>query len=161
MERYLSLGFFLLLVVAASAYGSSFEAGAWYQALNKPEWTPPPWLFGPVWAVIYVLMAVAAWRVWLTGRSTRMAALTWWLMALLMNVGWSWFMFGLHRPGWAFFLLGLTVAVSIMAARAIYLVSRQAGTMMVPLVLWVAFAAYLNYTIWTMNQGGFGQLLGG
>ena len=161
MERYLSLGFFLLLVVAASAYGGTFEAGAWYQVLNKPEWTPPPWLFGPVWAVLYVLIAVAAWQVWLSGRSIRVGALTWWLLVLLMNVAWSWLMFELHRPGWAFMLLVLIVAVAIMCARAFFLVKRQAGTLMIPLVLWLAFATYLNYAIWTMNAGGFGNLLGG
>jgi tryptophan-rich sensory protein len=133
MNRHISLVFFLLAVLAATAFGASFEAGAWYQDLNKPDWTPPDWFFGPAWAVIYLLMAVAAWRVWLSGQSMRTGALAWWLLILALNVTWS----------WLFFLL-----------------SRSAGVMMLPLAGWLLFVVYLNYAIWAMNRGGFGQLFG-
>lgn len=160
MIRYVSLAVFLLLVVAASAMGGSFQAGEWYQQLNKPEWTPPDRAFGVVWAVLYLLMALAAWRIWLSRQSVRIGALIWWLIVLALNVGWSWIMFGLHRPGWALLCLTLVVAVAVMSWRAFMLLSRPAGLMLTPLVLWVAFAWYLNYTIWTMNRGGFGNLFG-
>jgi tryptophan-rich sensory protein len=160
MSRYISLGFFLLAVLAASAAGGSFEAGAWYQALNKPDWTPPNWLFGPIWALIYLLMAAAAWRVWLSKRSMRVGALFWWALLLVLNVIWSWLMFGLHRPGWAFALITVLFILSLMCWRSFILLSRPAGLMLMPFVAWVAFATWLNYTIWAMNQGGLGQLFG-
>lgn len=160
MARYVSLGFFLLAVLAASAAGASFEAGAWYQELNKPAWTPPDWFFGPAWAVIYVLMAVAAWHVWLGRHSVRIGAVLWWLLILILNVAWSWLMFGLHRPGWAFMMSALILAVAIMCCRAFFLLSRQAGFMLLPLVLWAGFACFLNYSVWTMNRGGFTEWFG-
>lgn len=158
MSRYTSLVFFLLAVVAASAAGGSFETGAWYQAINKPGWTPPDWLFGPVWAVIYVLMAFAAWRLWLGRHELRFVTLIWWLLVLVLNVAWSWLMFGLHRPGWAFLLCVMILGVSILCCRAFFLLSRPAGWMLTPLVLWAAFACALNYAVWVMNDGGFGRM---
>ena len=102
IARYATLAAFLALVVIAAAIGASFEAGDWYfHILNKPDWTPPPWLFGPVWSVLYVMMALAAWKVWLTGHYSRIAALSWWVLQLVMNAAWSWLFFGLQRPGWA------------------------------------------------------------
>jgi len=158
--RYLSLGFFLLAVMAASAIGSGFEAGTWYQEIEKPDWTPPDWFYGPAWAVIYVLMAVAAWRVWLGGRSIRVGAVLWWLLLLVLNVAWSWLLFGLHRPGWAFLFSSVVLAVAVMCCRAFFLLSRSAGLLLTPFVLWAGFLTCLNYTIWTMNRGGFSQLFG-
>lgn len=160
MHRYLSLAFFLLAVLAASAAGGSFEAGAWYQALNKPAWTPPDWVFGPVWAVVYVLMAVAAWRVWLGRHRMRIGALLWWLLVLVLNVAWSWLMFGLNRPGWAFMLCVAILGVAILCCRAFFLLSRSAGAMLLPLVLWAGFACLLSYSVWTINRGGFAQIFG-
>ena len=62
IARYTSLATFLLLVLLAAAFGGSFEAGEWYYELRKPAWTPPPWVFGPAWAVLYLMMALAMWR---------------------------------------------------------------------------------------------------
>lgn len=160
MNRYISLAIFLLLVVAAAAAGGSFEVGAWYMALEKPAWTPPNWLFGPVWGVIYVLMAAAAWRVWQARASARLGAIVWWLLILFFNVAWSWLMFGLHRPGWAFLTSILILALAIMCSRAFFLQSRPGGVLMTPLVLWAGFASVLNYAVWTMNGGGIGNLFG-
>lgn len=160
MNQIISLGFFLLLVLAASALGGTFEAGYWYQDLNRPPWTPADWLLSVVWAVVYVTMALAAWRVWISGRSLRLGAIVWWLLVLVLNTLWPWLIFGLHRPGWAFFLGAGVVAISIMCCRAFFLLSRPAGAMMIPFVLWAAFITYLNFAFWNMNGGGFGTLFG-
>jgi benzodiazapine receptor len=157
MTQYISLAFFLLAVVIAAALGAQFEAGAWYQALNKPSLTPPDWAYGPIWAVIYLLMALAAWRVWNSGRSNRNGALAWWLIILALNVAWSWMMFGLNRPGWVMGLSIILLGLSIMCARAFSLVARPAGLMLVPLVGWLAFVVFFNYNIWAMNGGGLGR----
>lgn len=160
MSRYLSLGFFLLAVVAASAIGGSFATGAWYQEIAKPSWTPPDWVFGPAWGVIYVCMAVAAWQVWLSRHSLRFGALTWWFLVLLLNVSWSWLMFGLHRPGWAFMVCALILVFAVMTCRVFFLVSSRPGLLLLPLVLWTSFACVLNYAVWSLNGGGIGQMFG-
>ena len=91
----------------------------------------------------------------------RIAALTWWFLVLLLNVSWSWLMFGLHRPGWAFMMCVLILAVAILCCRAFFLISGRAGALLLPLVLWLAFACSLNYAVWSMNGGGLGSILGG
>lgn len=158
MTQYISLAFFLLAVVAASAFGANYEAGAWYQELSKPGWTPPDWVYGPVWAVIYLLMAVAAWRVWISGKSTRTGALVWWVLILALNVAWSWMMFGLNRPGWALGVSVLLLGLSIMCSRAFHLAHRPSGVMLLPLVGWLAFVLALNFRLWALNGGGIGRI---
>ena len=90
----------------------------------------------------------------------RTGALVWWVLILILQVGWSWMMFGLNRPGWAMGLCGILLGLSIMCFRAFSLVTKPAGTMMLPLIAWLAFATYLNYSIWTLNAGGIGSLFG-
>ena len=158
MFQYISLAFFLLVVVLAAALGANFEAGAWYQALSKPAWTPPDWFYGPVWAVIYLLMAVAAWRVWSSGKSIRAGALAWWGLILAFNVAWSWMMFGLNRPGWALGVSVISLGLAIMCSRAFQLIARPAGIMMLPLAAWLAFLVALNFRLWALNGGGIGQI---
>ncbi|HKJ17727.1 MAG TPA: TspO/MBR family protein [Xanthomonadales bacterium] len=160
MNNTISLAFFLLAVFAAAVLGAGYEAGSWYQTLSKPPWAPPDWLYGPVWAVVYVLMAVAAWTVWNSGRSVRIGAITWWLILLLLIFCWSWIFFGLNRTGWAVGLAIVLFGLSIMCCRAFFLVSRSAGVMLLPLTGWLMFFAYLNYAFWTMNAGGFGTIFG-
>jgi tryptophan-rich sensory protein len=157
--RITSLAIFLLLVVLAAAAAGSFEAGDWYRALYKPSWAPPWQVFGPVWAILYVLMALAAWKIWLTGTSLRIGALTWWFIQLALNIAWSWLIFGLERPGWALMELSVLIAMVVMCIRAFSLLSRPAGALMVPYLLWLLFAWFLFFSIWLMNGGGLGSIL--
>mgnify|MGYP001813743289 CR=1 FL=1 len=162
LHRYGSLAFFLLLTVAAGYIGASFEAGEWYyETLKKPAWTPPAWLFGPVWAVLYPLMAISAWKVWLTGHHERLGALTWWGIQLLLNAAWSWLFFGLHRIGWAWAEMTVLVLAVLLCTRAFFLLSRHAAYLMVPYLVWLIYAWVLNFTMWSMNGGVFGRLLFG
>jgi len=121
----------------------------WYAALRKPSWTPPNWVFGPVWTILYALMAVAGWRVWRGGRA-RPAALVFFLQ-LALNGAWSWLFFGLRRPDLG--LLGITLLwLAIVATMiAFWRVSRKASLLFVPYLAWVSFAAALNFAIWRIN----------
>ena len=158
--RYASLAGFLLLAVIAAFFGASFETGEWYHVvMKKPAWTPPAWLFGPVWAVLYAMMAVAAWKVWMTGHYNRLGALSWWGLQLLLNAAWSWLFFGLHRPGWAWLEMTLLIGVVVLCIRAFRLLSRPAAALMVPYLLWLIFAWFLNLVIWSMNGGPLGNFL--
>jgi tryptophan-rich sensory protein len=150
---------FLALVVLAAAIAGSFEAGEWYYSMNKPPWTPPPWFFVPVWSVLYLTMALAAWQIWLTGHYSRLGALTWWMIQLVLNVAWSWLFFDLHRLGWAWLELGLLIAVVILCIRAFRLLSKSAAYLMMPYLAWLIFSWVLNLATWTMNEGLFSKVL--
>ena len=151
---YFSLAVFLLLVITASLIGAGFEAGEWFHVtIIQPSWTPPYWLFGQVWTLLYVLMALAAWMVWLTGHYSRIQALIWWALLLLLNVGWSFLVFGLHRPGWALPLLGLTIGIAIFCIRAFSRLSRPAALLMMPYLVWIIFLWVFNFSVWALNGG--------
>jgi benzodiazapine receptor len=153
-NAFFSLAVFLLLVIIASAIGAGFEAGEWFHVtMIQPSWTPPHWLFGPVWALVYVLMALAAWKVWLTGHYSRIQALTWWALLLVLNVAWSVLVFGWHRPGWALPLLGLTIGIAIFCIRAFSRLARPAALLMTPYLAWIIFVWVLNLAIWATNGG--------
>jgi len=149
----------LLLVFAVSAVGAvaSVQARSFYGQLAQPAWAPPGWIFGPVWTGLYTLMGVAAWFVWRTGgfRENR-AALGWFLGQLALNALWSWLFFAWHLGGWAFAdILVLLVAIFITVV-LFWRVRPVAGALLIPYLLWVAFACALCYSVWQMNP----QLLG-
>lgn len=141
---------FLLLVAATGSSGAFFMPGEWYESLRKPEWTPPNWLFGPAWTVLYVVVAAAGWLVWRARRRVDLPLILWGLQ-LIANAAWSWLFFGLHRPGLAFLdiivMLSLIVGFMDVARRS----TAAAAWLFVPYALWVTFAGALNFTIWLMN----------
>jgi len=143
------LGFLVVTFVAAS-FGALFMPGEWYAALTKPAWTPPNWVFGPVWTVLYVLIAVSAWLVW-RAQPRLSSALGLWLGQLGLNGVWSWLFFGLQRPGLAAIdivvLLVAIGATAYMFAR----VSRPAALLLLPYACWVGYATTLNIAIWHLN----------
>ena len=146
-----SLAGFVILVVAAIAVGQSFGPGEWYESLARPAAAPPNWVFGPVWTVLYAMIAIAGWRLWLADR--RSIAMRLWFVQLALNAAWSYLFFGLHRPGLALVditLLLLTIATLIVVAwRAGF---RTAAALLGPYWLWVSFAAYLNFEFWRLNS---------
>jgi benzodiazapine receptor len=126
--------------------------GGWYATLLKPSWTPPNWVFGPVWSLLYLAMAVAAWMVWRqVGFPRAAAALNLFAVQLVLNVCWSAIFFGAHRLALAFaeiLLLWLLILATMIAFRPL---SRVAAWLMAPYLVWVAFAAMLNFSIWRLN----------
>lgn len=152
--RYGSLAALLVLVVAASIIAGSFEAGEWYyQKLSKPIWTPPVALWVAAWAAAWLLLAVAAWQLWLTGHFSRLPALAWWLLLLLLIVAWSGLFFGLHRIGWAWLELTATLGVGVLCYRAFRRLSRVAARLLLPVLLWLLFTWALNLVLWSTNGG--------
>lgn len=152
-------GVVLALALAASAAAQGLGAWltsrsvtTWYPTLVKPPWTPPDWVFGPVWTVLYVLMAVAAWLVWRErARDAIGSALFLYDVQLALNVLWSALFFGMRSPG-----AGLIGIVALWAAIAGTLVAfwrirRLAGWLLVPYLLWVSCAGALNWTLWWLN----------
>jgi len=123
---------------------------SWYNALAKPSFNPPSWVFAPAWTALYVLMAVAAWRVWRL-KGFRTPALGLWLVQLGLNFAWSFIFFGAHAPAPAFaelILLWLAIGATLVAFRRI---DRLADWLLVPYLAWVSFAGVLNFWVWQLN----------
>jgi tryptophan-rich sensory protein len=146
-----------LLVLCSGAAGiggaaTSTSVSGWYQTLARPSWNPPDWVFGPVWTVLYFLMAIAAWLVWRrAGWPAARVPLAWFAVQLSLNVGWSIVFFGLRSPGAALaeiLLLWLAIgATAISFARR----SSVAAWLIVPYLAWTSFAVVLNAAIWRLN----------
>ena len=148
----MALLLFLTAVAAAALTGARFSPGAWYDALVKPPWNPPSWLFGPVWTALYLAIAIAGWRVW--RRAPRLTpALGFWIAQLVLNTAWSWLFFGLHRPDLAMVDIALLLLAIVGFGLAARSVDRAAAWLFLPYGLWVAFAASLNLFIWLHNGG--------
>lgn len=141
--------------LAAGVVGAVFTADSvdgWYRTVDKPHWTPPDWVFGPVWTTLYIMMGVAAWLVWRQSGANGRGALALFGLQLILNVGWSLVFFGFRRPGAAFveiLVLWLALAATIVAFAKH---SRWAAALLVPYLAWSTFAAALNGTIWWLNR---------
>ncbi|MBL9150327.1 MAG: tryptophan-rich sensory protein [Phycisphaerae bacterium] len=159
LRQVLALLVFVVVTFVAAGLGGlgSADAPDVYSQLAKPAWAPPAWLFGPVWTVLYALMAVAAWLVWRRARgATLVVALSLYGTQLLVNALWSWLFFR-WRLGLASFadivLLWLLVAAT---GVAFWRVDRTAAGLLVPYLAWITFAAVLNWTLWRANPGLLG-----
>ena len=152
---YLSLVVCIAICFGAAAIGSAVtdtSVGDWYKTLEKPTWNPPSWVFGPVWTVLYICMAVSLWLVWIRRESTSIkSALILFAVQLFANAIWSVLFFGLKNPLWALFDI-LVLLVAIAATMTVFWkTSKAAGWLMLPYFLWVCFATFLNYSIWSLN----------
>jgi len=155
-----------LVLFLFGCYAVAFVAGimtrpeitTWYASLAKPVWRPPNWLFGPVWTLLYGMMAVAGWSVWCAPPSMWRTVSLWVFGAqLAVNFLWSPVFFNLHRIG-----LGVAVIIALWLLIALFVgvtwkFDRGAAFMFLPYLLWVSFAAALNYTVWRMNPPAAGN----
>ena len=146
----------LLLAHAAGVLGTLFTAmsvSTWYAFILKPEFAPPDFIFAPVWLTLYTLMAFALYLVWResTWRTDVKWGLRWYLMQLGLNALWSILFFGLQSP-----LYGLICIAALLVSIAItmyffFRVNTLAGALLIPYIVWVGFATFLNYAIWVLN----------
>ena len=150
--KWLGLLGWIAVTAAAATIGSQFLPGEWYASLNKPVWNPPGWVFAPVWTVLYLLMAIAAWLVWrAAGFAGARLALGCYLLQLALNTAWSWLFFGRQSIGGA--LADIVVLWLLIGATALLFrkYSRTAAALFVPYLLWVSFATVLNFVLWRLN----------
>jgi translocator protein len=143
----------LVLTFGAAALGVRFLPDEWYRQLNKPTWNPPNSIFAPVWTVLYLLMAIAAWLVWRRyGIEGALIPLILFVVQLLLNAAWTWLFFGLHRPFGA--LVDILILWLAILATLIWFWQLEpiAGILLLPYLAWVSFATVLNWTIWRMNR---------
>jgi len=146
---------FLLLGLAVSTLGglaTSTSVGTWYRALEKPPFNPPDWVFAPVWTTLYVLMAVAAWRIWRLPTSKRRSqALLAYCVQLALNFLWSMLFFGLQAIGMALAEVVFLLSAIIVTLVLFWQLDRVAGMLLLPYPVWVAFATVLNVSLWVLN----------
>ena len=124
----------------------------WYAALSKPTFTPPDWVFAPVWTSLYALMAFAFWRVLRAPEtSQRRTAIILFALMLVLNAAWSWMFFGANSPVLGLINIGPQLAIIGATIVAFWSLDRVASLSLLPLAVWVAFAAVLNFSIWRLN----------
>ncbi len=142
----------LAFCFASSATAAFIGKDAWYESLKVPSWNPPSWVFGPVWTVLYVMMAVAAWMIWRQGGwKVQWRALCAFCVQWLFNVLWTPLFFGAHRPDLAFFDIVLLWFALVVTIVLFWRVKMVAGVVLLPYLAWVSFAAVLNFSIWRLN----------
>ena len=146
----------ILIVFLAGAVGTVYtlkEITTWYVSLLKPGWTPPNWAFGPIWSTLYVLMGISLFLVWREGlgrKDVRIAILVF-AIQLFLNVLWSIIFFGTHNIFWGLvfvIILWISILINIIV---FYRISKPAGLILIPYLLWVSIASYLNYSVFLLN----------
>ncbi len=156
MNRWLALLLFLAASFTAAGiggYATGTSVQTWYPTLAKPSWNPPPWVFAPVWTLLYVLMSVAAWRAWLRRAETGAAGTTLlFATSLGLNAAWSLLFFGARSPGAAFAEVLIFWACLVVLQVRFWKQDRLAGVLWLPYLAWVSFASVLNGTVWWLNR---------
>jgi benzodiazapine receptor len=152
MPNSLKVAIFLFICFLPGIIGLQFSPGQWYTALSKPSWTPPGWIFAPVWTILYFMIGISGYWAWNTSDSrNRKAAFCVFALQLALNATWSWVFFGLHNISvsvinilalWVFILMNIVF---------FYRLSAVAGYLLIPYLVWVSFAAVLNWSIWRLN----------
>ncbi|MFM1878568.1 MAG: hypothetical protein RLZZ241_1434 [Bacteroidota bacterium] len=142
-----------LLIGGLSGYATASSVQTWYPQLNKPFFTPPNYLFGPVWSVLYILMGIAAGLVWARGLHHRWVktALYYFGLQLLLNGSWSLVFFGLQNPTLALVVILAMLITIVLTIRGFRVVSKPAAWLMIPYLLWVSFATILNLSFVVLN----------
>ena len=147
---------FVAICLLFSSIGGAITAtsvGTWYQALQKPPFNPPDWVFAPVWAMLYLLMAIAGWRVWRRVQfKLRWQALIVFAVQLGLNLAWSYLFFGLQRIDLAMIEIIILLFTIIANTILFWWIDRLAGMLFVPYVLWVMYAMLLNGSLWLLNS---------
>ncbi len=154
---YLKLALSILINLLAGFIGSIFtnpQIPTWYASLKKPSFSPPNWLFGPVWTALFILMGVSLFLVWRKGlnQPSVKIALTIFGAQLLLNILWSFLFFAQRSPLAGFIEIILLWILILITIIVFYPISKPAALLLIPYVLWVSFAAILNFSVWRLNQ---------
>ena len=154
MRRYLTLALFIVLVLGGGTLiGFMTLPGAWYAGLAKPAFNPPNWIFAPVWTLLYLLMAIAAWLVWREhGLAVDLIPLGLYILQLLLNATWSILFFGRHQIREALIEVIVFWVVLLLTLISFWMVLPLAGALLIPYLLWVTFATALNASLWQKNR---------
>lgn len=151
MNKFLKLTAAIVICEGAGIIGSVFtinSVNSWYSELNKPFFNPPSWLFGPVWIILYLLMGISLYLAW----GKKKVDLKWFWVQLLLNSLWSIIFFGLKNPLFAFVEIILLWGAIFMTISRFWRSKRASAYLLIPYLLWVTFAAFLNLSIVLLNK---------
>lgn len=156
INNFFKLIIALVVSQLAGIIGAIFTTpsiGGWYTTLIKPSFNPPSWVFGPVWTTLFVLMGIAAFLIWKRGLDKKEVkiALGIFILQLILNTFWSIIFFGWQNPGGALIEIAFLWLAILASMIAFARISKPAMYLLLPYILWVSFASYLNYTIWLLN----------
>ncbi len=155
-NTWLVLILFLAICLGVGGLGAIVtekSVRTWYPTLRKLPGTPPSWLFGPVWTTLYVLMAISAWLLWRQYHWGARAALLIFFAQLALNLAWSGIFFGARMPGFAFAEIAILWLVILFNIYVFYRLDVLSAFLLIPYLLWVTYASYLNFGIWRLNRG--------
>ena len=157
MRPYVDLVPFLLLCLVVSLVGgwvTSSSVDTWYPSLQKPVFNPPDWVFAPVWTTLFLMIAIAGWRVWRQRHTTTIRmAMAVYLAQLVLNLAWSVLFFGIQRVDLAALEIFVLLAAILWNIRLFWPIERLAAYLLLPYALWVGYAALLTVSIWRLNAG--------
>jgi benzodiazapine receptor len=154
-QRWLGLIVFFAICLGAGGLGSFFTASSvrdWYPRLRKPAGTPPSWVFGPVWTTLYILMAISSWLVWWKYGRGALPALLIFFAQLALNVAWSGIFFGSRMIGLALTEIAVLWLAIVFNVFVFYALLPSAAFLLLPYLLWVSYASYLNWGFWRLNR---------
>jgi benzodiazapine receptor len=157
LNSIIKLAVSLLACFAAAGIGSLFTFKAipgWYAGLKKPPYTPPNWAFGPVWTILYILMGASVFLIWQKGLANNgvLLAFSLFWIQLVVNVLWSFIFFGLKSKGGGVIVIVVLWLLILITLLASFPVSAWAGALLIPYLLWVSIASYLNIEVWRLNK---------
>ena len=151
-KTFTFLAFYASTFVAASSAAVWEVGGTWYQSLNQPSFTPPSWVFGPVWTILYLMIAIVAYRIACAQETSwKIPALALWALQIVLNTLWTPIFFGAKNLGGAMIYIGLlwvTICVLIWMTRQ---VDKLSAILLLPYLVWVSFASVLNFAFWSLN----------
>ena len=154
INNFFKLVIAVVVLELAGVTGSFFtisEIPTWYSTLTKPALNPPAWIFGPVWVTLYALMGISLWLVWKSNSGEKKRAIWLFVVQLALNAIWSPIFFGAHSIGNALVVIVLLWAAIVLTILIFKKISKPAAWLLVPYILWVSFAGYLNFSIWMLN----------
>ena len=141
-----------LAIGGLGAWATRSEIPTWYLQLKKPAFNPPNWIFGPVWTLLYVLMAISIWRVWRSPHADALKTKIAFALMLALNAAWSPVFFALHRPDLSLWIIYFYVGALAVLIRYLWRQDRLAAALQLPHLAWVLFATALNSAIATLNK---------
>ena len=154
-KSILPLLVFILITLFAGFIGSLFTTpsiASWYAFINKPSFSPPNWLFAPVWSLLYILMGIAAFLIWQKRDNLKTKpALMFYGIQLILNTFWSIIFFGMHNPGLAFLEIIILWTFILITLIKFYKINKTSGILFIPYLIWVSFASILNFAVWMLN----------
>ncbi|MCB2153426.1 tryptophan-rich sensory protein [bacterium] len=154
-REWIGLGVFFLAVLVAALIGgyfTSLSVDDWYRGLRKPGFTPPNWVFGPAWTILYILIAIAGWRIWIRrGYDGARRGMAYYVGQLVLNASWSIYFFGIRSPFMGLVVILLLIAAIIGTINQFRLYDKTAAWLLAPYLAWVCYATALNAAIWMMN----------